>query len=158
MPKRNKSAAYGAAAIFSSLACGQWAVSPHRLQWISSTTARGGGALSLSIPFPSPHLLLINNNLGGWSKNVNHCCLGSGQLGSTHTAWEDREESKLRRYLLKVLKLQVGSLYWWALVVWGRGGGGRTETVLLIAHGALANTVSPWEILDHPLGVVCSRR
>lgn len=28
-----------------------------------------------------------------------------------HTAWEDREESKLRGYLLKVLKLQVGSLY-----------------------------------------------
>lgn len=33
------------------------------------------------------------------------------------TTWEEGEESKLNRYLLKVLKLQVGSLHGWTLVV-----------------------------------------
>ena len=33
------------------------------------------------------------------------------------TTWEEQGESKLNRYLLKVLKLQVGSLHGWTLVV-----------------------------------------
>lgn len=32
------------------------------------------------------------------------------------SVWEEEEGSKLRTYLLKVLKFQVGSLYRWTLV------------------------------------------
>lgn len=122
----------------------------------SATTARDGRAQGILTLHPSPHPITQNSNLKVWSKNVNRCCSVTNL--EALLAWEQREESKLSMYLLKVLKFQVGSLYWWTLVVWRGGGGGRAKPVLLVAHGALANTVSPWKILDHPLSVVCSRR